>query len=274
LKPFILQIMKKWIIILLGLILLVVIGCLSSQKVSNPMDDLGDAAEPGVDSIAVYEDYEHTDVDVVAVGSAGPPKSSAGPITVSPPHPVKAVRNPAAVPAPVTILETGTIAYSIPDTMTYGQVETITLRITKNETVEVITHGIAQPDRILVLENVRVSPLMTAELIDPSPDKACFVIKGINTTEQNIEEQGFTQWEWTVKPVKAGSHPLKLLIKVKTQTGTKDIPVYDQNIYVYSKPMVMVGEFWDKYWQWLFTTILIPIFIFLWKRRKKEENPE
>ena len=155
--------------------------------------------------------------------------------------------------------------------MTYGKVETVYLRITKEKNLEVIQTG-PHPERSVIVQNIRVSTLMTAELIDPSPEKQNFVIKAINTTEQDIEEQGYTQWEWTIKPIKSGAHALKLLIKVRTTTGLKDIPVFDKDIYVYSKPGLVVVDFWGKYWQWIISTFLIPIFIFFWKKRSNKKT--
>lgn len=167
----------------------------------------------------------------------------------------------------------GKMAYSVPDTMKVGNLYDITLRITKYEEDRVLIEGIDKNNNVkskIVLNNIRVSSVMTALLIDVDSN---FSIKSTSTMEQNIEEFGFTEWNWVVKPIKSGENRLRLLIKVRvfTENGDylKDIPVYDQKIKVQSNIQWTLKIWLGKYWQWLMSTIIIPVFIYFWKKRKK-----
>lgn len=170
----------------------------------------------------------------------------------------------------------GRMVYSVPDTMKVGHLYDITLRITKYENDSVLIEGIDKNNKVkskIVLNNIRVGSVMTALLIDLDSN---FIIKSTSTSEQNIEDFGYTEWNWIVKPTKVGENRLRLLIKVRvfTEDGEylKDIPVYDQKIKVQSNIQWTLKNWSSKYWQWLMSTIIIPIFIYFWRKRGKDSN--
>jgi hypothetical protein len=108
---------------------------------------------------------------------------------------------------------------------------------------------------------------MSAEL---RADAGAFDIKALSTPIQNIDNESYTEWEWVVTPKKSGDSPLKLIIRVKDLN--KDIVVFNKNIKIKKNVTVAVGGFFEKYWQWFMTTIIIPIFIYFWNRKKKKRN--
>lgn len=177
---------------------------------------------------------------------------------------------------PVSNFSYGKIAYSFPDTMFYDKTEVVTLRITRNEPESTLIETMIVKDRTVTVDSIRVSSAMTAELIDLSPDKSCFLIKEISTAEQSIEEKGFTEWQWSVKPIKSGYNPVKLIIKIRTnQDGVqsfKDIPVFNKVIFIKAQPISFLKGFWLKYWQWLFSTLIIPVFVYFYKKKKSNKD--
>lgn len=186
-------------------------------------------------------------------------------------------RNKASIgKEPVSNFSYGKIAYSFPDTMFYDKTEVITLRITRNESESTLIETMIVKDRTVTVDSIRVSSAMTAELIDLSPDKSCFLIKEISTAEQSVEEKGFTEWQWSVKPIKSGHNPVKLIIKIRTnQDGVqsfKDIPVFNKVIFIKAQPISFLKDFWLKYWQWLFSTLIIPVFVYFYKKKKSNKD--
>ena len=167
----------------------------------------------------------------------------------------------------------GKMAYYIPDTMEVGNFYDVKLRITKKSNGDVLINGLSENVQKIVINNIRVSNVMSATLIDSDGN---FIIKTISTEEQNIEKFGFTEWVWSVKPIKSGENKLRLLIKVRvfTEDGDyiKDIPVYNEKIKVESNIGWSLKNWLNMYWQWLFSTIIIPIFIYFWKKRKKDKE--
>jgi len=170
----------------------------------------------------------------------------------------------------------GWIAYSVPEEMKVAKTYSIKVRISKNSTSQTKAHlilgssdAINNPSlpSVATIEDVKVSGEMSAEL---RADAGAFDIKALSTKIQNIDNESYTEWEWVVTPKKSGDSPLKLIIRVKDLN--KDIVVFNKNIKIKKNVTVAVGGFFQKYWQWFMTTIIIPIFIYFWNRKKKKRN--
>jgi len=177
----------------------------------------------------------------------------------------------------------GTIAYSVPNDMVVGKQYPIKVRITKEKGKEVnqtlvlgdreIPISDVTLDSKVTIENIRVERTMTAQLL--SEDDA-FEISAMNTDNQVVEDEGYTEWSWVVVPLKSGTSYLKMIIKIKVVSGEetyyKDIVVFDKNIKVKANVSLGVESWLSKYWQWLMTTIIIPLVIFFYKKRKEKKE--
>lgn len=175
----------------------------------------------------------------------------------------------------------GVIAYSVPSEMMVGKRYPIKVRISKEKTEEAKTtlvigeRSIAindvELDSKVTIENIRVEETMTAQLMS---ENSSFEITSLSTETQNIEDKGYTEWSWVVVPLKSGNSYLKMIVKVKIRNGGqvsyKDIVVFDKNIKVKTNVSAGVQGWLSQYWQWLLTTIIIPLAIFFYKKRKKE----
>jgi hypothetical protein len=170
----------------------------------------------------------------------------------------------------------GWIAYSVPMNMKVSKSYSVKVRISKrttgqNKAVLILGNDDAinnpEYESIATIEDIRVSGDMSAEL---RGDKNTFSIVTLSTEDQNIDNESYTEWEWVVVPMKNGTSPLKLVIKMKDLN--KDIVVFNKNIEIKSNIPVAVEGFFDKYWQWFMTTIIIPIFIYFWNRKKKRRQ--
>ena len=170
----------------------------------------------------------------------------------------------------------GWIAYSVPEEMKVAKTYSVKVRIskksgsqTKADLILGSADAINNPSlpSVATIEDVKVSGEMSAEL---RADAGAFDIKALSTPVQNIDNESYTEWEWVVTPKKSGDSPLKLIIRVKDLN--KDIVVFNKNIKIKKNVTVAVGGFFEKYWQWLMTTIIIPIFIYFWNRKKKKER--
>lgn len=173
----------------------------------------------------------------------------------------------------------GIMAYSLPTEMRVGKSYNIKLRISKEkDKIKLIRNNSSnnlQTDTnySITIESVRVEPLMTAELFG---DKKAFEINPVSTELQNIEDKGYTEWEWQVIPIKSGIRFLKLIVRVRVRVEDvitfKDITVFDRNIRVKSNIGYVSSNFITEYWQWLMTTIIIPLIIWFWNRKNKKRN--
>ncbi len=290
---------KTILICIFLLVTLLSIGCFfGSKNLSSNPDEIGSTSD-NYDTLAYS-------VDDTPIGSAPPPDGSSdtsyardgytstGSVDYYEGSPIEEelgygddTKDPKIVETPYvadqkevfTNYPIGKISYSIPDTMEYYKREKVVLRITKNEIDSIILAraNTTINHNFVLVENIRVSNIMSAELIDLSTEKS-FNIKELSSKEQNIEEFGYTEWQWMVTPLKSGQIPLKLIIKIMIQSDgkstLKDIPVFEKDIYVYAKPIKSAGNFLKEYWQWFFAVILIPVFKYFFNKREKENEEE
>ncbi len=106
----------------------------------------------------------------------------------------------------------GHLMYNIPAQMETGRDTRCEVRIAFDRAA--LLEGIAEADAVNLRE-VRISNVMAVELIDPSPDEDHpFRIRSISSTEQFIDEEGYTQWIFYVKALREGVFPLVLKVSV------------------------------------------------------------
>lgn len=164
----------------------------------------------------------------------------------------------------------GRILYSIPDSMTVGKTFEVFARISHSRDTVTITENVTGEVRTSVIP---VSEVMEVELVDPGPegDKNFSITKN-NDGRQMIEEgETYTEWRWDVTPVKSGNKTLKIVVSVIRGSERKQT-VYVDEVVVNANIKHETKNFFEKYWQWLTTTIVIPFIVWLYKRRKKEKE--
>jgi len=175
----------------------------------------------------------------------------------------------------------GFIAYNIPERMRLGKEYRIRVRITKDTTdaskIDLVIgdRGISINDTtiksIVSIETIRVEKTMSAVLIGSD-----FRIESRSTDIQNIDDLGYTEWTWLVSPNKSGLGYLKLVVKVRVESESgvsqRDIVVFDKSIEVISNTKWSFKVWLKSYWQWLISTIIIPITIWFYKKRKDKKN--
>lgn len=185
-------------------------------------------------------------------------------------------RSIASSPAPMNVVVSpvvnngmGDLVYSVPDTMEVFLEYKIPVRIAKKISNTGITDGVGDS---YIEETIRVSSKMEVILVDSSPDKA-FEIKNINTSTQIIDDISYTEWLFVVKPIKPGKKTLNLVISIIQGENVKQ-KVYSDNIEVKNHVGKQFKGFWSTHWQWCFTTLIIPIFLYFWRKRKKEKSDD
>jgi hypothetical protein len=184
---------------------------------------------------------------------------------------------------PIKNLIKGLIAYSVPDEMTVGENYNVKIRITKDSTQKKmlvigdnkIPINDTTVQSTITIESIRVSSIMSASLTTDSEEN--FKIASKSTETQNIEQLGYTEWEWNVIPLKSGEHELKLIIKVRItsedgEKSFKDIVVFEKNIFAKKNVSYSIKNLFNKYWQWSLSTLIIPFIVWLYNRKKKKKE--
>ena len=172
----------------------------------------------------------------------------------------------------------GMLAYSIPDDLVVGEYFTVKVRISKSKNKTGIIFGnrgitIYENDinSIVSLELIDIKPVMSAQLLG---DDSRFKISSLSSDYQSIEGDDYAEWDWRIMPLKSGKNYLKLLIRVKSKVDDsyKDITIFDRKILVKPNIKYTIINLIKDYWQYISSSILIPLFTWWWANRRKKKK--
>jgi hypothetical protein len=172
----------------------------------------------------------------------------------------------------------GLLAYNIPDELIVGEYFSVTVRISKNKNKQSIVLG----SRGITIYDGDVNSNVNIELIDIKSsmsaqllgDDSRFKITPLSSDFQDIDDNDYTEWSWRVMPLKSGKSYMKLLIRTKNKVDDtyKDITIFDKKILVKPNIKYSVGGWLSNNWQYLFSTLLIPVFTWWWSNRRKKKR--
>jgi len=120
----------------------------------------------------------------------------------------------------------------------------------------------------VVAKTIRISKIVEAKLV-----AAGFDIVSLSSTRQAISQTEPTTWQWDLSGAPPGSHLLYLTINaVVTVDDVKverTINTLDTSVVVEITNAQHLTTLIQEYWQWIWSTLLLPIIIWLWKRYKQ-----
>jgi hypothetical protein len=162
----------------------------------------------------------------------------------------------------------GRIAYKVPSDMLVRNTYQVIVRISKSS-----VHIYENLNGEVKTSTIPITQSMEVKVIDPSPsDNKMFDIVSDNKPIQLVENnENVTQWTFNVTPVRSGTSKLKIVVSIIRDGLVKEV-VYEDDVTVKTDITKTVPYFIAKYWQWLLSTIVIPIIIWFTKRKKKDED--
>jgi hypothetical protein len=164
----------------------------------------------------------------------------------------------------------GRVVYKIPERMRIHSTSHVVLRISNSKSSVAIYDSLQGEVRTSIIP---VTQTMEVKLVEPSPDNhKYFEIVADNSAVQLVENgETYTEWSWNVTPIRTGSSQLKVVVSI-IRDGNKKDTVYEDSVLIEKDLPVQVEHFWEKYWQWLIGTFILPFVLWLWKRNKKKEE--
>ncbi len=138
------------------------------------------------------------------------------------------LQNPIAQSAKV---KQGSVLYNIPNHMLLGVETRCIVRVAFDE---ITLRNEVNVDSETVIKAIRVSEVMTTELIDSTNGKA-FGVRSISNKEQFVDKDLATEWIFFVNPLTKGKHILTLKIGVVEEINGKERTremVLEENILV------------------------------------------
>ncbi len=161
-------------------------------------------------------------------------------------------------------LNPGQILINAPHVMRVGVTEEFVLRIASAGQNAGISTNLPANGQSSTSE-IHVTPMMSATLAGKG-----FTIEKTSPEEQMVGTGSFTEWSWQVTPAESGDLVLVANVMVKLDDRVKAIP---NRWPVQVSPNVgrSVSIFLASNWQWLSTTLIIPLILLGWRQRKKRK---
>lgn len=120
-------------------------------------------------------------------------------------------------------------------------------------------------------EQIKIAKIVIAKLTAPDFD---FI--SASSTEQAIVEDSKTEWFWVLRPKTSGIHPINLVIEAQVTVGNKTTPhfirTFDKQVMIEITPVQLISTWWDKYWQWVFVTLLLPFIKWLYNKYTEKKK--
>lgn len=168
----------------------------------------------------------------------------------------------------ISQLHSASMAFSAPEKANIKDDITVHLLIDPSKDLkdlETILNGTGKVNSA----KVKISKVVIATLSAPD-----FTIEKVTPEEQAVAETAPTEWIWTLTPKSTGKNEVKMSITAIVTIDGKEhkyhIKTYEKTIIIQVTPQQVVSDWFSKYWQWLFSTLILPLGLYFYKRHKKE----
>jgi hypothetical protein len=173
-------------------------------------------------------------------------------------------------------MEFGNIAFNVPPSMSLNKAETIKLLLSPKQAVEELEQILREEGAAGNIKDARIKihDRMQAVLSGDG-----FQITPVTADTLPISRQEPTQWEWDVRAQRAGALKLNVvlnaIVDLDDGSGPRPYPIRTfSQTYIVEVPWQegTVATFFKSNWQWLITTLIIPIGAWVWNRKRKKRR--
>jgi hypothetical protein len=159
-------------------------------------------------------------------------------------------------------LPLGHIAFNAPTELREGEAAEIQLLLSLRKPTSVLQDELTEMGE-REGARVKVSDVMEARLTGPG-----FEIEAITPERQLVSPGANTEWKWEIEPTETGSQRLHLtlsaLIDVKGERTPRAVRTFEKPIVIQVTWQQKITGFVGDNWQWLWTTILVPVAALAW----------
>jgi hypothetical protein len=205
--------------------------------------------------------------------TARPPSTTTTPPTTTEPTPSVPTVDPAdEVAQAVAKLPVATVAFNTPNELGRGETATIKLLLSP------ATISIADLEKRVDEAgeksgaHVKYSRVMEATLASEE-----FDVTPLSTQQQFVAAGQETEWLWQVKPKRTGKLHLFLtlnaIIKIGDQTNAYKVKTFSRTLTINVSLGTHIRDFVKANWQWAWTAVLVPVGLWLYRRRVKPTPP-
>lgn len=163
-------------------------------------------------------------------------------------------------------LDWGNIVFNAPESISFAKPQRIELVLSPSLSVAELEAQL-QDEAGAEAAHIQVSNRMEAQLTG-----AGFATVAQSPGLQAISSRQTTRWQWDVTPTQHGRQTLHLVLSAYIDVAGRDAPLvvrtFDRDIEVNITFPQQVSGFARDNWQWLWTTLIVPLAGYFWKRRK------
>jgi hypothetical protein len=178
----------------------------------------------------------------------------------------------AAVDQAMKLLPLGAMAFNTPPPVNIDKTAKVELRVGLEQLHSELARSITVPGEIQT-HDIQISNRMDAVLNVDDPDT--LTITPLTPARQVVSSKAPTVWMWSIKPLKAGEHPVHLVldavVKIDGEVTPLNVRVFEGAIDVVITPGQRAKHFAKDNWQWLWTALLVPAGGWWWKRRENKK---
>lgn len=161
------------------------------------------------------------------------------------------------------------MAFVVPDNAAVGQSIKAQLLIDPESDAERLTGQLTKPGQ-KTSGSITVSRVVKASIVAPE-----FTVVPVTEEEQAIIGGKSTEWLWTLTPKRSGTHDINLtvtaILKVDGRESKHQLKTFEKQIQIKVKPGQVILDWFKSYWQWLTTTLVLPLILWLWRRRREAD---
>lgn len=103
-----------------------------------------------------------------------------------------------------------------------------------------------------------------------------FNVKAITPEKQPISFTEPTEWIWQVEPTEVGIRKLFLtvnaIVEVDGEKETRQLRTFKKPITIEITTAQIVNNWFKDNWQWFWSALIVPIFVYFWSQRKKKRG--
>lgn len=167
------------------------------------------------------------------------------------------------------VLEKADMAFLVPETIKLGKSLETSLIIDLSKDTEKLLMDPAGSNK--KGEKIDIARVVVVKILAPDFE----IIEVIKDGRQLLNPMGQTEWRWTLTPKAIGDYKVNVTVSAVVEIGSdraeRLVKVYDQEVTVFVTPADAAKYFFSKNWQWLWSTLILPFFVWFWRDRKKKK---
>ena len=167
-------------------------------------------------------------------------------------------------------LPLASVAFNTPEHLSLDKTSTFELLLSMQDPVNELKQEISEAGA-RAGARIRISEHMEARLTGQG-----FAVEAITSARQAVSATDVTRWRWEVTPTKSGRQRLHLtltaIITVRGKSSERTVRTFERTLAIDVSLSARAKRFVENNWEWLWTTILLPVGARFANQRRKNAS--